>query len=53
MESRTFKFEGERDDHMLHYEQVFANAFEGRESKFCAVLIKYRRRVKGEEVITL
>ena len=37
---------------MLHYEQVFGNVFERRESKFCAVLMKHRRKVKGEQVIT-
>ena len=35
-ESKTFKCEGERKDHMLHYEQVFCNVFERRESKCCA-----------------
>ena len=30
---QTFKCEGERDDHMLHYEQGFDNVFERRESK--------------------
>ena len=39
MKSRSFKSEGERNDHMLHYEQVFGNAFEKRESKCCAVLM--------------
>ena len=53
MESRTFKCEGERNDHVLHYEQVFGNVFEKRESKCCAVLMKHRRRVKGEQVIFL
>ena len=38
---------------MLHYEQVFGNVFEGRESKCCAVLMKHRRKVKGEQVIIL
>ena len=38
---------------MLHYEQVFGNVFEKRESKCCTVLMKHRRRVKGEQVITL
>ena len=37
---------------MLHYEQVFGNVFERRESK-CRVLTKYHRKVKGEQVITL
>ena len=37
VESRTFKCEGERNDHMLHYEQVFGNVFERRESKYRAV----------------
>ena len=53
MESRTFKCEGERNDHMLHYEQVFGNVFERRESKCCVVLMKDRRKVKGEQVIIL
>ena len=38
---------------MLHYEQVFGNAFERKESKCCGVLMKHRRNVKGEQVITL
>ena len=38
---------------MLHYEQVFGNVFEGRESKCFAVLMKHRRRVKGEQGIIL
>ena len=44
-----FECEGERNDHMLHYEQVLGNVFERMESKCCAVLVK----VKGEQVITL
>ena len=39
VKSRTFKREGERNDHMLHYEQVFGNVFERRESECCAVLM--------------
>ena len=38
---------------MLHYEQVFGNVFERRESKCCGVLMKHRRKVKGEQAITL
>ena len=38
---------------MLHYEQVFGNVFERRESKCCAVLMKHRCKVKGEQVIIL
>ena len=38
---------------MLHYEQVFDNVFERRESKCCAVLMKHRRKVKSEQVINL
>ena len=38
---------------MLHYQQVFGNGFERRESKCCAILIKYCCKVKGELVITL
>ena len=37
---------------MLHYDQVFGNVFERRESKSCGVLMKDRRKVKGEQVIT-
>ena len=37
MKSRTFKCERERNEHMLHYEQMFGNVFEVRESKCCAV----------------
>ena len=36
---------------MLHYEQV--RVFERKESKFCGVLIKHRRKVEGGQVITL
>ena len=39
LKSRTFKCERERNGHMLHYEQVFGNVFERRESKCCAVLM--------------
>ena len=53
MESRAFKCKGERNDHTLHYEQVFGHVFEKRDSKCCAVLMKYLRKVKGEQVITL
>ena len=38
---------------MVHYEQVFGNVFKRKESKCCAVLMKYRPKVKGEHVITL
>ena len=47
MENGTLKCQGERNDHMLHYEQVFGNVFQRRERKFCAVLMKH----KGEQVI--
>ena len=53
MESRTFKYEVERNDHMLYYEQVFGNVFEKRESKSCGVLMNHYQKVKGEQVITL
>ena len=45
--------EGERNDHMLHYGQLFGNVFERRESECCEVLMKHRRKVKAEQVITL
>ena len=38
---------------MLHYEQVFGNVFERRESKCCGVLMRHRRKVRGEQVNTL
>ena len=38
---------------MLHYEQVFGNVFERRESKCCGILMKHCCKVKGEQVITL
>ena len=53
VKSRTFKCEGERNDHMLYYEQEFGNVFERSESKCCGVLMKHRCKVKGEQVITL
>ena len=53
VESRTFEYEGERNDHMLHCEQVFGNIFERRESKCCGVLMKHCRNFKNEQVITL
>ena len=37
----TFKCEEEMNGHMLHYEQVFGNFFERRDSKRCAVLMKH------------
>ena len=38
---------------MLHYEQIFDNAFERRENKCCAALMKQRCKVKGKPVVTL
>ena len=38
---------------MLHYEQMFGNVFERRKSKWCGVLMKLCRKVKGERAITL
>ena len=38
---------------MLHSEEVFGNVFERRKSKCCAVLMKHRRKVKAEQLITL
>ena len=37
VESRTFKCQGERNDHILHYEQVFGNVSQRRKSKCCTV----------------
>ena len=36
---------------MLHYEQVFGNVFERRESECCAVLMKHHHKVKGEQML--
>ena len=51
MKSWTFKYEGERNDHILHFERVLGNVFERRESKCCAVLIKHRCKVKGGQML--
>ena len=53
MESRTFKCEGETNGYTLHYDLVLGNVFDRRERKCCAMLMKYRCKVKGEQVITL
>ena len=57
--SRTFKCKEEefkcarkRNDHMLHYEQVFRNVSERREIKCCSVLMKHLGE-QGEQVIIL
>ena len=50
VESRTFKCEGEIK---WRYATLWAGIFEGRESKFCAVLMKYCRKANGEQVVTL
>ena len=52
-QSRTFKCEEKRNDHMLHYEQVFGDVSERRQSKCCTVLMKHRRKVKGQQKIML
>ena len=38
---------------MLHYEQVFCNVFQRRESKCYGVFLKHFRKVKGEQINTL
>ena len=50
---QDFKCEGERNEHLLHYKKEFCMVFEWRESKYCGVLMKHRRKVNGEQVITL
>ena len=47
----TFKCKGEMNGHMLHYEQMFSNVFERRDS--CVVLMKHCQKVKREQVIIL
>ena len=39
-------------ENMLHYEEVFGNVFERRESKYRGVLMKHCRKVKDEQLIT-
>ena len=46
MKSRTFICEREGNDHILHYEQVFGNICERRESKCSGVLMKHRPKLK-------
>ena len=46
-------FDGERNDHMLHYEKVFGNVSERREGKCCAVLMKHCLKVKDKQAIIL
>ena len=53
MESKSFKCEGNRNDHLMHYEQDFDNACERRESECWGVLIKYLCKVEDEQVINL
>ena len=53
MESRIVKCKGERNDDILHYEQVFGNVFKRRESKCRAVLMKHCRKVISEQIIIL
>ena len=36
---------------MLHHDQVFGNVFERRESEDCAILMKHRRKFKGDLVL--
>ena len=36
---------------MLHYEQVFRNVFQRKQSECCTLLMKHRRKVKGEQVL--
>ena len=36
---------------MLHYEQVFGNVLERRESECCTVLTKHRHKVQGKQVL--
>ena len=48
-----FKCEEERNYHMVYSEEVFGNVFGRRGSKCCAVLMKHRRIVKGEQVATI
>ena len=53
VESKSFKCEGNRNDHLMHYEQDFDNACERSESECCGVLIKYLCKVEDEQVINL
>ena len=53
MDTRVFRCEGKRNDLILHYQQVFDNVFERKESKCCGVLVKHRRKIKREQVTSL
>ena len=49
----TVKCEGERNNHTLYYKLVFGNVLERRKNKCCAIFMKYCRKVKNKQVITL
>ena len=51
MKSGAFKCKGERNDHMLHHEQMFGDVFKRGEGKCHAVLMKPCHKVKGEQMI--
>ena len=53
MESGAFKCKGERNDHMIHHEQVFGDVFKRKESKCHVVLMKHCHNVKGKQMIIL
>ena len=36
---------------MLHYEHVFRNVFQRKQSECCTLLMKHRPKVKGEQVL--
>ena len=53
MNSRTVKCKAERNDHILHCEQVFDNVFTRKESKCRAVLMEHCFEAKGEQMTIL
>ena len=53
MESGAFKCKGERNDHMIHHEQVFGDVFKRKESKCHVALMKHCHNVKGKQMIIL
>ena len=50
---QDFKYEGEKNENILLYEQVFGDVSERRESKCRALLMKHHRKVTVEQVIIL
>ena len=48
---QLYQIEGERNENILHYEEMFGNFSERRESKCCGLLTKHRCKVKVNKVL--